>query len=82
MLQVKDSAVRQVVVRIQSTQSLTKTKKGLHIGGQALAGATEKKRETDEYIVIQRIIWKGQEGGWRIWGTTQESSVNEVLWYI
>jgi len=33
----------------------------------------------DEYVVIQRRVMKGKEEPWMVWGTTQETSVDEVL---
>lgn len=40
---------------------------------------TGEKKEMDEYFVIQRRIWKEKEEPWRVWGTTQESNIANIL---
>ena len=40
--------------------------------------ATEQKTIL-EYVVLQKRILSGEEGEWRIWGTIEESKVEEVL---
>lgn len=79
MLQVKDAGIRQVVVRIKSSQSLVKIKRDPHTQEEATVPGTDNEKIVDEYLVIQRRIWKGQEERWRIWGTTQEVDVNKLL---
>jgi protein MBA1 len=78
MLQVKDTAVRQVVVRIKSSQSLVKTKRNPYTGEEAVVGGTDKEKTIDEYLVMQRRIWKGREEGWMIWGTIEEFNVKDI----
>lgn len=75
MLQIKDAAVRQVVVRIKSAQSLIKSKIHPRTKKEAILGGAEHEKIVDEYIVIQRRIWKGQEERWWIWGTIPESNL-------
>lgn len=79
MLQVKDAAVRQVVVRIKSTQSLVKIQRHPQTKEEITVRGTDSEQMIDEYLVMQRRIWKGQEERWRIWGTVQEANVNELL---
>ena len=78
-LQAKEAAVRQVVVRIKSAQSLVKIKRHPQSKEEAIVRGTESERVIDEYLVVQRRIWKGREEQWRIWGTIQEPDVNEIL---
>ena len=63
----------QVVVKIKSVQSLEKTP----ANGPASDTAQEKK--VVEYVVLQRKMTKGRESGWKIWGTIEESKVEDVL---
>lgn len=79
MLQIKDAAVRQVVVRIKSTQSIVKTKRYPQAKEETTVRGIENEQMIDEYLVMQRRIWKGREERWRIWGTIQEANVNELL---
>lgn len=72
-------AIRQAIVRIRSIQSLTKTISGLDGEEDSVVKGTGKEIPTDEYLVIQRRIWKGREGPWIVWGTTQESNMTEIL---
>lgn len=75
MLPLGSTAVRQAVVRIRSIQSLVRR------NGEARRqkeGSGEEK-QMDEYLVMQRRIYKGVEEPWIIWGTTEESKVEEVL---
>jgi len=70
---VKDFAIRQAVVRIQSRQSLAKLKDGQVVPG------TGHPRDVKEYLVIQRLIKSGKEGPWMVWGTTEETTVEKVI---
>lgn len=72
-LDIEKSALYQVVVKIKSIQSLEKTP----ASGLA-SDATEKKRMV-EYVVLQRMMLRGQEGNWKIWGTTEETKLEDVL---
>ena len=33
-----------------------------------------KEKEIAEYVVLQRMLWKGKEDKWRIWGTVEENT--------
>ena len=80
ILPIKNSAIRQVVVRIRSKQSLAKIIPAARKGKrETVVEGTDKEKDVDEYVVIQRRIMNGKEGAWMIWGTTQETSVDEVL---
>ena len=32
-----------------------------------------------EYVVLQRMMLEGKEGKWKVWGTIEESKVEDVL---
>jgi protein MBA1 len=72
-LMVDDAGIRQAVVRICSRQRLTRYK----ADGSVVKGSGEE-REVKEYVVIQRKLWKGKEGEWVVWGTTEETTQEMV----
>ena len=67
-------ALRQAVIRIRSRQSL----ETLKADGQAVEGTVEPKDVT-EYMVVQRMMWKGKEEPWMVWGTVEENDWKEVV---
>lgn len=73
MLEIEKSALYQVVVRIKSIQSLKKTP------ANGLANDRTEERKMVEHVVLQRKMWRGVEDGWKIWGTIEESKVEDVL---
>lgn len=73
-LPIDGAAIRQAVVRICSTQKLTRyTPKGDIVNG------TGKEKSVVEYVLIQKKIWDWQDGGWQVWGTTEETTLDDVL---
>lgn len=74
----KGAAIRQAIVRIRSIQSLTKFVQGLPGEKDIIINGTGEKKEMDEYFVLQRRIWKEKEEPWMVWGTTQESNIDNV----
>ncbi|KAL2065436.1 hypothetical protein VTL71DRAFT_3106 [Oculimacula yallundae] len=66
------AAIRQAVVRIASTQKLTRWVRGKMVEG------TGKEKDVVEYLVLQKMVEDWQEGGWRVWGTTKETTVKEL----
>ena len=72
-LEIDNSALYQVVVKIRSLQSLVR----LPVNGSA-SDATEKMK-MEEYVVLQRMMLEGKEGAWKVWGTIEESKVEDVL---
>lgn len=74
------SAVYQVVIKIKSVQSLERLRKGM--GGTEdtiIQGPSGEKKQTVEYLVLQRMMLKGKEKPWMIWGTTEETKMEDVL---
>ena len=72
-LEIENSALYQVVVRIKSLQSLVR------IPANGSASDATGKKKMEEYVVLQRMMLKGEEDGWKIWGTIEESKVEDVL---
>ena len=77
MLPVKGVGLRQVVVRLRSRQSLARIIGRRGPDQDAVVEGTGEEKKVQEYLVLQRRIWKGKEQPWMVWGTTQESSLPE-----
>lgn len=69
-LGIEGMGLRQAVVRIRSTQRLTRYK-----GGEVVKGSGGEKDVT-EYIVIQRRMMHDKEEDWVVWGTTEETTID------
>ncbi|EPS36793.1 hypothetical protein H072_9649 [Dactylellina haptotyla CBS 200.50] len=68
-----ENNVRQAVVRIDSTQTLTKG-----VNGKVVKGTGEPTRTT-EYIVLSKRKKKDEpETPWVVWGTVEESDMEDV----
>ena len=72
-LEIESSALYQVVVKIRSLQTLER------MPAKDLAGNARETKKMIEYLVLQRTMLKGKEGEWKIWGTAEESKVEEAL---
>ena len=72
-LEIDNSALYQVVVKIRSLQSLVR----LPVNG-SVSDATDKMK-MEEYVVLQRMMLEGKEERWKVWGTIEESKVEDVL---
>ena len=72
-LEIQKSALYQVVVRIKSMQSLERT-----LENDSASDATEQKAIL-EYVVLQKRMLRGEEGIWKIWGTIEETKVEDAL---
>ncbi|KAL8742367.1 MAG: hypothetical protein Q9190_005137 [Brigantiaea leucoxantha] len=77
MLPVKGVGLRQVVVRLRSRQSLARIIGRRGPDQDAVVEGTGEEKKVQEYLVLQRRIWKGKEQPWMVWGTTQESPLPE-----
>lgn len=66
-------------MRIRSKQSLAKIIPATKGRRESVVEGTDREKQVDEYVVIQRRVMKGKEEPWMVWGTTQETSVDEVL---
>ncbi len=79
-LPMDESVIMQVVVKVKSIQSLQKFMQG--VGPKediVIWGPGDGPKTLVEYVVLQRMMIKGGERNWMIWGTTQESRVEDVL---
>ena len=72
-LEIESSALYQVVVKIKSLQSLVK------VPANGSASDTRVEKKVEEYLVLQKMMLRGKEGMWRVWGTIEESKVEDVL---
>lgn len=70
-LPIDGAALHQAVVKIKTKQQLRRW-----AGEKELAGSTEK--DTVEYLVVQRKIWRWESSEWEVWGTTEESDWEDV----
>lgn len=66
------NALRQAVVRIRSTQKLSRA-----VGGRLVEGSGREK-DVVEYVVLQCRFEKWAPQEWRVWGTTMETSLKDV----
>lgn len=79
MLPYKGAALRQVIVRMRSRQSLARmVSKGNNNSGTLVQGTGEEV-EVSEYLVLQRRMLRNEEGPWLIWGTTSETEPAMIL---
>ncbi|EXJ82366.1 hypothetical protein A1O3_06179 [Capronia epimyces CBS 606.96] len=66
-LPLPESYIRQCVVRIRSVQTYElATEEDLKISKHT------------EYVVMQKLTFKGEDGPWRIWGTVEPSTIQEI----
>lgn len=79
MLPYKGAALRQVVVRLRSRQSLARLVSSGKNKPEEIVKGTGDEKEVSEYLVLQRRVMKNQEGPWMIWGTTEETDPATVL---
>jgi protein MBA1 len=75
------AAVRQTVVRIHSTQSITTPVKATATRSRTKAMPQQEQKPTTtthqgivEYLVMQQMILDGELGEWKVWGLTQETT--------
>lgn len=71
-LPIEGAAVRQVVVRVRSVQTLTRWRGGKQVEGSG------QEREVTEFVVLQRRLIGWREEEWQVWGTTKETGLEEV----
>lgn len=79
ILPYKGAALRQVVVRLRSRQSLTRTLSNGPGRTETLVKGTGQEKDVSEYLVLQRRMMKDREEPWMIWGTTEESDPATIL---
>lgn len=75
-----ESVIMQVVVKVKSIQSLQKFRRGVGQREESIIqGPGDQPKTMVEYVVLQRMMIEGKLNDWMIWGTTQESKVEDVL---
>lgn len=79
MLPYRGAALRQVVVRMRSRQSLARmVSNGKNKSGTLVQG-TGEEIDVSEYLVLQRRMLRNEEGPWLIWGTTSETEPARLI---
>ena len=73
------SALRQVVLRMDTRQSLAKLRAGLDGSSDTVIAGTGEQKDVKEYLVLQKRILQAQEGEWVIWGTTDETDIKDII---
>jgi protein MBA1 len=78
--EIQDCGIRQVVVRITSrqttvTEQVSETRKGK----QAVDEEPKvKTQDCTEYLVLQKMLWMGEEQDWRVWGYATPTTVADL----
>ncbi|KAK2758068.1 hypothetical protein FQN54_004475 [Arachnomyces sp. PD_36] len=74
---VTGAGLRQVVVRIRSRQSTVK-----HVAGETEAeveaGAALKQKDCVENVVIQKQMFGGKQGEWKVWGVAEDTTADDL----
>ncbi|KAJ5999123.1 hypothetical protein N7451_006933 [Penicillium sp. IBT 35674x] len=75
-----NSGIRQIVLRVTSRQSMSKTTPQPRGKGPAaeVIEAPAKEQNCEEYFVIQEIRWNGNSTGWRAWGYVKPTDIDTV----
>lgn len=79
--EVPKSGIRQIVLRVSSRQSMTKVNTAPFQAKGAAAkdvAAPAKEQDVTEYVVIQQLIWNGKDAGWRVWGNTKPTTMEQI----
>lgn len=79
MLPYKGAALRQVVVRLRSRQSLTRTVANGFSRTEIFTQGEGQEKDVSEYLVLQRRMMKDREEPWMIWGTTEETDITTIV---
>lgn len=70
------ASVRQAVVRISSRQKLTRLR---NVNGNlGIVPGSGKEKDVVEYLVLQKLYDKWNEGPWQVWGTTRETTLEDL----
>lgn len=72
-LMMDNAGLRQAVVKINSRQQLTR-----YNADESVVPGTGITRDVQEYIVIQKRLLHGREDDWVIWGTTEETMLDNI----
>ncbi|KAJ5930667.1 hypothetical protein N7466_006160 [Penicillium verhagenii] len=81
--EVPNSGIRQIVLRVNSRQSMSKsTPAPAGPRGKTPAAAVvetpAKEQDCTEYFVIQEIRWNGVSTGWRAWGHVKPTDLDTI----
>ncbi|KAF2205104.1 hypothetical protein GQ43DRAFT_363185 [Delitschia confertaspora ATCC 74209] len=67
-----EAALRQVVVRLHTRQLVEKWET------QKKAQVNSVEKDVVEYVVLQRIMRRGKEEDWKVWGFANETTYQEL----
>lgn len=73
--EIPKSGVRQTIVRVTSRQSTTTTQTKTNGSNTEVIPISSKEKDVTEYIVIQNLRWNNKDHGWRVWGTTNPTTL-------
>ncbi|KAL4799402.1 hypothetical protein BDV19DRAFT_355022 [Aspergillus venezuelensis] len=73
--ELRDSGVRQVVVRVTTRQSTSKSQRN---ASKDQNPADTKHSDITEYIVLQKLRYLGEDEPWRIWGYTKATTMDDL----
>ncbi|KAJ5336923.1 uncharacterized protein N7506_004945 [Penicillium brevicompactum] len=73
--EIPKSGIRQMVVRVTSRQATSTTQKPTSSSTEVVP-ISSKQQDITEYIVIQNLRWNGKDHGWRVWGTTNPTTLH------
>lgn len=73
------SSIRQAIVRMRTVQSFVPVYAGEEEAEWVEGGPGQeiREREVSENVVIQKRILRGEDQGWKIWGTVPQTSSRE-----
>ncbi|CAG7958726.1 unnamed protein product [Penicillium salamii] len=74
--EIPKSGIRQIVVRITSRQSTTTTQTQTNGSNTEVIPISSKEQDITEYIVVQNLRWNDKDHGWRVWGTTNPTTLH------
>lgn len=67
------------MIRLATRQSLAKLKANSNGQFDTIIAGTGEEKDVREYLVLQKRMLRGVEGHWVIWGTADETDVNDIL---
>ncbi|EEH34840.1 hypothetical protein PAAG_05887 [Paracoccidioides lutzii Pb01] len=70
--------IRQIVVRIQSRQTLSRTPPPVTKEAQSKTPVRAKQQDSTEYIVLQRMVIGGKEKNWKVWGLASATTMEDM----
>lgn len=70
--------LRQIVVRITSTQRLDHYERRIVNGKPQMKQIAGKPHTMQENVVLQKLYIEGKESPWKVWGTTEDTTPEDL----